>query len=312
MKNAFLFPGQGAQYPSMGKDFFDNFTVAKHIFEQADDQSGQKISELIFNGPEKVLTETKNSQLAIYIVSAAILQVIKQELPELRPHVCSGLSLGEYTAVYASDKIDFVHGLDLVQKRATLMNEACNKYPGGMAAVLGLTPDAVSAVIEDIDQLWIANCNCPNQVVISGKKQAIEKSVDLLKEKGAKRVISLQVHGAFHSGLMQDAQDELLPYLQKAPIYETPISLVMNVPGGFVSDKSEIRKNLLYQVTSPVLWEAGIRSMGCLDLFLEIGPGKTLSGMNKKIGVSGEILSVQKVEDLKGLITYYQEFLSKC
>ena len=299
-KNAYLFPGQGAQYSGMGKDFSSSFAIARETFEEADEILGLNLSKIIFEGPEDVLVQTKYSQVAIFVNSIAILRVIQQQIPDLRPFVCAGLSLGEYSALCASGKLPFQETLQLVQKRAQFMNEACEKVPGTMAVVLGLNESQVVSALKGISGIWVANYNCPGQIVISGTKEGVEKGSEALKSSGAKRILPLSVSGAFHSGLMQIAQDALQPHVLAAPIHETEVKLVMNVPGAFVEDLEEIRQHLISQVTKSVRWEQGILAMQeqGMDLYLEIGPGKTLSGMNRKIGVTGLVLSVDKLADL--------------
>jgi [acyl-carrier-protein] S-malonyltransferase len=300
MKRAFIFPGQGAQYVGMGKDFFDSFAVAKETFEEADDLLNFSLSKIIFEGPEDLLTQTKNSQVAIFVTSMAILRTMQQQLPRLTPSVCAGLSLGEYTALCASNRLSFADTLLLVRERARLMNEACEKVPGTMAAVLGLDAEGIAAAVKDLKGVWVANYNAPGQTVISGTKEGIEKAALVLKERGAKRVIPLTVHGAFHSGLMQSAQDGLAPFVERAPIVDSHIEFVMNVPGAFVKSTEEIRQNLIAQVTQSVRWEQGVEAMKTagVDFFLEIGCGKTLSGLNRKMGISS-MSSVEKVTDLE-------------
>lgn len=303
-KVAFLFPGQGAQYPGMGRDFFETFPVARQTFEEADDLLSQSLSKTIFEGPEEKLTQTRNSQLGIYVTSMAILRTILQQVPSLTPWVCSGLSLGEYTALTASQKLGFSQTLSLVQERARLMNEACETVPGTMAAVLGLNGDQVEEALQGRKDIWVANYNAPGQIVISGTKEGVEKAALLLKEKGAKRVLPLTVHGAFHSGLMMSAQKGLASWIQEAPLQESSCLLVMNVPGDFVFEISQIRTYLTEQVTHSVRWEQGVRVMNeaKAEFFLEIGCGKTLNGLNRKIGVQAPTFSVDKVADLDELV----------
>lgn len=306
-KIAFIFPGQGAQYVGMGEDFYEKYETAREVFHEADEILGFSIKDLMFGGPSEELTQTKNSQVAIYVMSIAVLSVIHEEFPGLLPAVCAGLSLGEYTALTASDRLDFRAGVQLVRARGELMQEACEKKAGTMAAVLGLDSDVVEKAAAPIDGVWVANLNCPKQVVISGTKEGVDKAAEALKEAGAKRVIPLDVSGAFHSGLMQSAQDGLAAKIEKTEIRDSNIALVMNVPGDYVKEVAEIRKNMEHQVTSPVRWEAGIRKMEGIDLFVEIGCGKTLAGMNKKIGVSAPTISVDKVTDLEKLANVYGE-----
>ncbi len=300
-KNALLFPGQGAQYVGMGKDFFDAFPVARQTFEEADDLLGLPFSRLIFTGAAEELTATKNSQLAIYIVSMAIWRTVQQQLPDIRPAVCAGLSLGEYTALTASGKISFSDCLPLVRARGQYMHEASLEHPGTMQVVLGLSPEDVSAAVSSLEGVWVANINCPGQVVIAGRADALAAAAPLLKEKGAKRVLPLDVSGAFHSGLMQSAQDKLKGRIEEVKLIESDIKFVSNVLGGEACSLETIRDCLLRQVTQPVLWEQGIREMELhgVTSYYEIGPGKTLAGMNKRIGVAAPTLSVEKVSDLE-------------
>lgn len=300
MKRAFIFPGQGAQYVGMGKDFFDSFVIARETFQEADDLLGMSLSKIIFEGPEDLLTQTKNSQVAIFVTSMAIFRTMQQQLPDLIPSVCAGLSLGEYTALSASNRLNFADTLLLVRERARLMNDACEKVPGTMAAVLGLDAEGIAAAVKGLNGVWVANYNAPGQTVISGTKEGIDKAALILKERGAKRVIPLTVHGAFHSGLMQSAQDGLAPFVERVSLADSEIAFVMNVPGGFVINKEEIRRNLIAQVTQSVRWEQGIEAMKAagVDFFLEIGCGKTLSGLNRKMGITS-MSSIEKVTDLE-------------
>ncbi len=307
---AFIFPGQGAQYPGMGKDFFDQFKCARDVFAEADQLLGYSFSKLIFNGPADELTLTKNSQLAIFITSIAMLRVLEQETG-IQPTVCAGLSLGEYTALVAASKISFKDCLFLVKARAELMHECCVSHPGTMYVVLGLDADAVEQVIKTLKpslKVWVANLNCPGQVVIAGTKEDIEKAAIVLKEKSAKRCLPLEVSGAFHSGLMENAKVRLSPLIQKVAIQDSNVSLVMNVIGGYVSSSEHMRRNLIDQVTHSVRWEQGVRAMMAkgVNNFIEIGPGKTLTGMNRKIG-AGLTLSLEKVTDLPEIIRQLED-----
>lgn len=302
---AFLFPGQGDQYPGMGKDFFEQYPIARQTFQEADDLLHRHLSPIAFDGPEQLLTETKNSQLAIYVMSMALLRVVTQEFPHLKPSICAGLSLGEYTALAAAGYVTFEQGLKLVDHRSRYMNDACEKTQGTMAAVLGLDGDVVEQIVKDVnmpDDLWAANFNCPGQVVISGTLRGIEVGSVALKEKGARRVLPLQVHGAFHSGLMKQAQEQLAPHILETSFQQPHAALVMNVTGKKESEPSEIKRLLIAQVTQPVRWEQGMRQMNDdVDLFIKIGCGKTLEGFHKRIGVSAPIIGVEKIIDLEEL-----------
>ena len=299
-KIAFLFPGQGAQYVGMGKDFYDAFAIARETFQEADDLLGEKLSKIIFEGPQELLTETRYSQVAIFVTSMAIFRTIQQQLDGWTPSVCAGLSLGEYTALCASGRLSFAETLMLVKERARLMNEACERIPGTMAAVLGLDAAGIEAAVKGLNGVWVANYNAPGQTVISGTKEGIERAAQALKEKGAKRVLPLTVHGAFHSGLMQSAQEGLKGAIERAPIIDSQIELVMNVPGAFVKSVAEIRANLIRQVTQSVRWEQGIAALKAsgVDFYLEVGCGKTLTGLNKKMDISS-MSAIDKVADLE-------------
>lgn len=304
---AFLFPGQGAQTVGMGKDFFDNFAVARATFEEADDLLRRPLSRIIFEGPSQLLTETKNSQVGIYTVSVAILRVV-EELHGIRPYICSGLSLGEYTALTAGGWLKFSDGLPLVEKRGAFMDAACEQQSGKMAVILGLATAVVEKTVQEIglqesalkDELWIANYNCPGQVVLSGTARAIEVAIAAAKAAGAKRALLLDVHGAFHSGLMAPARERLAPFLEEAPLMQGEAHLVMNVSGKLVPKLGDMRQNLIYQITRSVLWEQGISEIEKegVGLYIGFGPGKTLAGLNKQIGVKAPTLTIDKVEDL--------------
>lgn len=303
---AFLFPGQGAQYPGMGKDFVHNFPTARLTLEEADDLLGRKLSSIILEGPEDQLTKTQNSQTGIYVISIAILRTLQEVFPALKPSFCAGLSLGEYTAIHASKRMAFSDCLQLIQHRGQFMNDACEETRGSMAVIIGLDADTVEKLVKDVgmpNDLWAANYNCPGQIVISGTLRGIEAGTEAAKAKGSKRVLPLQVHGAFHSGLMATAERRLAPYIEHAPMCKSDIELVMNVVGKPVNELGEIRKNLIQQVTQSVRWEQGIRYLDSAnaDLFIEIGCGKSLSGFNKRIGVKAPTLNVENIIDLSAL-----------
>jgi [acyl-carrier-protein] S-malonyltransferase len=302
MKRAFLFPGQGAQLPGMGSDFFDVFSVAKETFQEADDLLSFSLSKAIFTGSEADLKQTRISQLALFVHSIALFRTLQDQL-HWQPDVCAGLSLGEYTALHASGRLSFQETLFLVRARGELMNRACELTQGTMAAVLGLPFSSVEEVVRTLDQVWVANYNCPQQTVISGSREGVEVAMTRLKEVGAKRVLPLQVHGAFHSPLMQSAQDGLAPLLAATQLNQTSVGLVMNVPGDFVEGLDDVKGYLIQQVTRSVRWEQGIEAMKSrgVSCYLEIGAGRTLSGLNRKMVVEGDILSLEKVTDLDHL-----------
>lgn len=305
-KIAFIFPGQGSQYPGMGKDFVETYSTARLTFEEGDEVLKRKLSEIVLKGSDTTLTETKNSQPGIYLFSMAIWRVIREIFPQ-QPYVCAGLSLGEYTALTASESLSFIDCLPLIQKRAQFMNEACEVHKGTMAAIIGLEGNAVDQIVKEVNlpkDLWVANYNCPGQVVLSGTIQGIERGIQAARLHGAKKVLPLQVSGAFHSGLMHKAEERLTEYIHQAPLKRGLSLMVMNVPGDFVSDIATMRHCLIKQVTSSVRWEQGVCAMdkAGVDLFVEIGPGKTLAGMNKRIGVKAPTYSVETVKDLEKLM----------
>lgn len=307
-KFAFIFPGQGAQYIGMGKDFFTEHKSARLVFEEADDILAQKLSDTIFSATEAELTQTKNSQPAIFVVSMAILKVIQELYGNIQPIACAGLSLGEYSALTAAGVMPFSKALPLVQKRGLFMHEACEDIPGTMAVVLGLADEAVEEAVAECNlpnDLWAANFNCPGQVVISGTKKGVELGSEALMKKGAKRVMPLQVHGAFHSGLMEPAKNKLKPFIDECVLTKGHSKVAMNTPGDFVEDTSQMKTHLVNQVTNPVRWHRAVRAIDTMgvDHFIEIGCGKTLAGMNKRLGLAAATTSVDKIEDLALLET---------
>lgn len=304
-KIAFLFPGQGAQVVGMGKDFYTHDAAARAVFQEGDEILNRALSKIIFEGPADALLETRNSQTGIYLTSLAILKVLQGQFPELKPTVCAGLSLGEYTALTACGHLSFDKCLPLVQFRSIAMNEACESTQGTMAALFGLSAAEVEALVQELNlpnDLWVANFNCPGQTVISGTLKGVEAGIAAAKAKGAKRAIPLKVHGAFHSGLMRSAEEKMAQKLEEIEIAQSPIQLVMNVCGAPVTCPKTIRTNLIKQITAPVRWEQGIRAIQPdVDLYIEIGCGKTLAGMNRQIGVTAPTITINSLEDLDQL-----------
>ncbi|NGX31076.1 MAG: Malonyl CoA-acyl carrier protein transacylase [Chlamydiae bacterium] len=301
MKYAFLFPGQGAQCIGMGKDFYEQFDVAKAVFEKANALLGFDLTKIIFEGPIETLTQTKYSQVAIFVVSMAILEVIKTRMQ--KPHFVAGLSLGEYSALVAGGWLGFDEGLQLVWKRGGLMHEACDAKKGGLTVILGLDEKEIKDVVAKAHlphDLWMANLNCPKQVVLSGSPKGLDVGIKLALEKGAKKAIPLNVHGAFHSGMMQSAEKKLNAYLETLDFKKGYADIVMNTTGQMTHTIEEIKRNLKCQMTTPVYWQKGIETMDSkVDMFIEIGCGKVLSGLNRRIGTKAKTINVETVEDLK-------------
>lgn len=299
-----LFPGQGAQYSGMGKDFYDNFPVVKQVFDEADDILGYSLTEIMFEDPENLLVQTKYSQVAIFTMSIALLEVFRDKFPDVIPMAAAGLSLGEYSALCASNRLSFKEALKLVQVRGEAMQRASENHPGSLSAVLGLDAQEVEKALQEISgTIGIANLNCPKQVVISGSLKALKLSEEALKNAGAKRVIPLDVSGAFHSPLMNDAQKELKPHIEAAVLNRSEIKMALNVSGNLESDETTIKQLMIRQVVETTLWQECIASLEGLspDLYLEIGPSKTLKGMNKKNKVVSETYNLETVSDLNFL-----------
>jgi [acyl-carrier-protein] S-malonyltransferase len=310
---ALLFPGQGAQFPGMGKDFYEAFKVVRETFEEADTYLKAPFSRLIFEGPAEELTLTKNSQVGIYVVGVALYRLLKEQFPGLKIHTCAGLSLGEYTALTAAGKLSFQEGLGLVQLRAAAMQRACEQVKGSMTVVLGLDEASVQEVLSQFNPphpVWVANLNCPGQVVIAGGVEALSLVAEPLKQKGAKRCLGLDVSGAFHSGLMEPARQELAAKIATTTFHDTPCKMVMNTVGDYVLSIDKVQQGLIDQLTAPVRWESGILKMreAGMTQYLEVAPGKTLSGMNKRIGIVEPTYSLEKLSDLESL----KEVLCRC
>lgn len=297
---AFLFPGQGAQYPGMGRDFFEQFSVVRECFEEADEILKRPLSQLVFKGAESELKETLQSQCGIFVTSIALLKVLQEQLPELIPEVAAGLSLGEYSALCCMEWIPYAKALPLVEKRASFMQQDCEDFPGGMVVVRGMSPDQIEEMLLELnlpDDLWATNFLSPSQTVLAGTKRGIDALPSHV------RAIPIEVHGAFHSPLMRRAQERLSPSLMEAPFAEKGKAVVSNVTGDVVVESDTLRRLLIEQVSHPVLWEKGVRRIQekGIDAYIEIGPGRTLKGINRKIGVIAPTYNLEKVEDLETL-----------
>ena len=290
--NAYIFPGQGAQYPEMGLELYNNSDLAKDLFEKANVLLEFNITEIMFGGSVEDLKQTKVTQPAIFLHSVILSKTLGDNF---NPDMVAGHSLGEFSALVANNTLSFEDGLRLVSARAKAMQKACDNNPGTMAAVLGLENYIVEEVCKGIDGIVVAaNYNCPGQLVISGEIQGINLACEKLKESGARRALVLPVGGAFHSPLMEDAKQELEDAI-KNTVFNKPICPVyQNVSAEAVSDETKIKENLISQLTSPVKWTQSVEKMiqDGGNNFIEIGPGKVLQGLVRKINSNVEASSI--------------------
>jgi [acyl-carrier-protein] S-malonyltransferase len=292
-KHAFVFPGQGSQFVGMGKDLYENHTVAREMFDKANEILGFRITDLMFDGTDEDLRQTNVTQPAIFLHS-----VVRAKLmgDDFKPDMVAGHSLGEFSALVAAGVLGFEDGLKLVYQRAMAMQEACEVEPGTMAAVLALADEKVEEVCANTDGVVVpANYNCPGQLVISGAYSAVEKACELMKEAGAKRALILPVGGAFHSPLMEPAREKLAKAIENTNFGDPICAIYQNVTANAETDKNTIKQNLVSQLTAPVRWTQSVQSMwnDGATMFTEVGPGKVLQGLVKKIAPEAEIAGVQ-------------------
>jgi [acyl-carrier-protein] S-malonyltransferase len=279
---AYVFPGQGAQFVGMGKDLYDKSPLAKDLFEKANKILGFNITDLMFAGTDEDLKQTKVTQPAIFLHSVILASVLGNSF---KPDMVAGHSLGEFSALVANKTLSFEDGLVLVSKRAMAMQKACEKTPSTMAAILGLEDKIVEDVCASIQEVVVpANYNCPGQIVISGSNEGIDKAIELLKEKGAKRALKLSVGGAFHSPLMEPARKELEEAIKNTKFSKPVCPVYQNVNALPADDPEIIKSNLVLQLTSPVRWTQSVLNMikGGATTFVEVGPGNVLQGLIKK------------------------------
>lgn len=286
---AYVFPGQGAQFVGMGKDLYEISAIAKELFDKANEILGFNITEIMFNGTDEELKQTKVTQPAVFLHSV----ILAKTLTDFKPEMVAGHSLGEFSALVANGTLSFEDALQLVSKRAMAMQKACEITPSTMAAVLNLDDKIVEDICASIDGVVVAaNYNCPGQLVISGETKAVELACEKMKEAGAKRALILPVGGAFHSPMMEPAREELAAAIE-ATTFNTPICPVyQNVTATAVSDPAEIKKNLITQLTAPVRWTQSVQQMiadGATQ-FTEVGPGKVLMGLINKINKDVETI----------------------
>lgn len=308
-KTAFVFPGQGSQAISMGKDIADAYPIAKETIEQADDIMGISLSKLMFEGSDEALGDTSITQPAMYVCSMAIYRTLKQELPDASPLFVAGHSLGEFTALTVAGALSYEDGVKLVQTRGQLMKDAGEAHPGGMAAILSLDVEKVEEIAQQAAEqsggvVVIANDNCPGQVVISGDNHALDIAVVLAKEAGARRAIPLNVSVATHSPLMNPVKEQFMDALNKAGIHDASIPVFQNVCACKVTSATAIRDNLEKQLVNSVRWTQSVQAMieGGAETFVEIGSKNVLTGLLRRIDRSKSGISIQNLTSLQAFV----------
>ena len=289
--NAYIFPGQGAQFVGMGLDLYENHSQAQELFERANEILGFSITDIMFEGADEDLKQTKVTQPAIFLHSVILSKVLGDSF---QPDMVAGHSLGEFSALVANGTLNFEDGLKLVSQRALAMQKACEIQPSTMAAVLGLDDEIVEKICAEVEGIVVpANYNCPGQLVISGEVDAVNVACEKMKEAGARRALLLPVGGAFHSPLMEPAREELAAAIESTEFKTPSCPIYQNVTTTAVSDAEEIKKNLILQLTAPVKWTQSVQQMvndGATS-FVEVGPGKVLQGLVKKIHREAETSS---------------------
>ncbi len=301
MKPVFVFSGQGAQAVGMGKDLFSSSQAAAAVFKEADVVLGWSVSDVCFNGPDEKLTESRICQPAIFTMSCACLAAFREKFPSVAPLGAAGLSLGEFAALYCAGVFAFADGLKLVARRGELMDEACKKNSGAMASVLGADPAAIKQICAETG-IDVANFNCPGQIVVSGESAKVANTINVLKEKGFRKVIPLKVAGAYHSRLMKEAGEQLAAVLADVPMKDPSIPVAQNFTGGIVRSACEIRRNLVSQVAGSVLWEDCVKEIVAAgaDSMVEFGPGNVLAGLAKRICPEVKAFNINSSESLAG------------
>lgn len=311
MKIGFLFPGQGAQSVGMGKDIYEKYSVSKNVYDKVQEITGVDIAKISFEGPEEVLNETKYTQIAILTMSLAILEVLKSN--NIEAEISAGLSLGEYSALIYSKVLSFEEGVKLVQKRGEYMQEFLPEGDWQMAAILGLTDEEVETVCKKVKSGFVvpANYNCIGQIAISGEKEAVLEAESIAKEMGAKKVRVLKTAGPFHTQKLSKASEALRKELDNIEIHKFNSKVIKNLDGAMYNEKDDIRDILAKHIINPVRFSKTLENMLAegIDTFIEIGPGKTLSGFVKRTNTDKEIniLNINNVENLEETINFLKE-----
>ncbi len=309
MKTAFLFPGQGAQTIGMGQDIAAESAIAAKLFEQANEIVGYDLRKICFEGPEEKLNATTVSQPAIFVTSVAILETLRQDpaMPAINPDVTAGLSLGEYTALYAAGALTFEDGLRLVQKRGNAMQAAADESKGSMVSIIGLDGDKVGELCSEAAQgklLLPSNYNCPGQIVISGSVDACGRAVELAEKFGAMKAVELKVAGAFHTQMMASAAEKLQNALDACDIAEnTDVKVIANITADYYNDAAGIRQGLVKQLVEPILWQKCMEKLLAegVDTFYEIGPGRVLTGLMRRIDRKTKVINISNMSSINKL-----------
>ena len=303
MKIGFLFPGQGAQTVGMGKDLYEKYEEYKKVYDEVESLTGVKVADLTFNSTEEELSQTKNTQICILTMSLAILKLLEEK--GIKAEASTGLSLGEYSALVASHTISFEDGVKTVKTRGELMQNLCPKGDWSMAAILGLDEENVVRVCNETEGFVVpANFNCPGQIVISGEKEAVDKAMESMKAAGAKRALELKTSGPFHTAKLENASNELRKELDKITINKFEHKVIKNLDGKEYTESDNVKDILAKHITNPVRFEQGIQKMldMGIDTFIEIGPGKTLTGFVKKANKEVKTYNINNVESLENTL----------
>ena len=301
MRIGLLFPGQGSQCLGMGKDIYDDYETYRNVVKQVNEYTGLNLEEITYNSSEEILNQTKNTQIAILTMSLGILEILKEN--KVNAEASLGLSLGEYGALIFGQILSLEDGTKIVKRRGEIMQDLCPEGDWAMAAVLGLDKEAVNAACNEVKTGFIAaaNYNCPGQIVISGERKALEEVSEILKEKGAKRVIELNTAGPFHTKMLEKASLKLREELENVEVKNSKYTVIKNIDGKQYDNETDVRDVLSKHITNPVRFEDGIKEMidMGIDTFVEIGPGKTLTGFVKKIDRFAKVININSSESLK-------------